>query len=74
MKAVGSWVVVKAKESRSTYGIVTQEETVGTVVDCNQDPSLVGRTVYFSVEKAKKNEGFLFVPFEEIYGLAEVIE
>ncbi len=74
MKAVGNWVVVKTRESKTTYGIITQEETIGTVIDCNQDSSLVGRTVYFSIEKAKKNEGFLFVPYESIYGLSEVIE
>lgn len=74
MKSVGKWVVVKSDETESKFGIISQNDTIGVVVDCAYNEDLVGRKVFFSVQNAKKNEGFLFVPYDDIYGYSKVME
>jgi hypothetical protein len=71
MKAVGDWVVVKSEEKESTHGILSLEENKGTVIDCQCDSSLIGKTIFYSIEKAKKNRGFIFVQYSDIYGVEE---
>jgi hypothetical protein len=71
MKSVGDWVAVKVEEGQHAYGIIATNENSGKVVSCGKDNSLIGKKVYFSVDNAKKAEGYAFIPYDDIYGVEE---
>ena len=71
MKSVGDWVAVKIEESESEHGILSTNENSGTVASCKKDKSLIGKKVLFSLDKAKKAEGYVFIPYADIYGVIE---
>jgi hypothetical protein len=70
MKHVGDWVVIQVEENESAHGIISTNENSGVVVD-SPVKELIGKKVFYSIEKAKKTHGYLFVPYPEIYGVME---
>ncbi len=70
MKHVGDWVVIQIEESESEHGIISTDENSGMVVD-SAVKKLIGKRVFYSIDKAKKNQGYVFVPFADIYGVIE---
>ena len=71
MKSVGDCVAVKIEESESKHGILSTNENSGKVISCKKDKSLIGKKVFFSLDKAKKDEGYAFIPYADIYGVIE---
>ncbi len=70
MKHVGDWVVVQVEENETSHGIISTDENSGRVVSCS-DKTLIGKKVFYSIGGAKKTEGYVFVPYADIYGVLE---
>ena len=65
MKHVGDWVVIQVEENESALGIISTNENSWVVV-ASPVPELIGKKVFYSIDKAKKTHGYLFVPYTEI--------
>tara|TARA_R100000231_G_scaffold89618_1_gene67711 strand:- start:246 stop:458 length:213 start_codon:yes stop_codon:yes gene_type:complete len=70
MRHVGEWVVVKIEENESLHGIISTDENTGKVVS-SADKTLIGKKVFYSIGGAKKNQGYVFVPYSDIYGVVD---
>ena len=68
MNHVGDWVVIQVEENESAHGIISTNENSGVVVD-SPAPELIGKKVFYSIEKAKENPRVSICPlFGNLWG------
>jgi|13_taG_2_1085334.scaffolds.fasta_scaffold00177_45 cyanophycinase-like exopeptidase len=72
MKAIGNWVILKTQEEVSGSGIVSINDNICLVVDCNYDDSIVGKKAIYNASgnHFTYNE-FIIVEWKDIMAVVE---
>jgi hypothetical protein len=72
MRAIGEWVILKTEEVLSESGIVSINDNIALVHDCQKDGSLIGKKAIYNAEnKHFTYNEFTIVRMEDIMAVIE---